>query len=139
MHSAEVSYCVEDQLVGLCYLGHPSKSLSLGGELYYLISERSGGLSFGMRKILHSPRLQIPQHLTFTWNPIMGHTSMTSSLSPQKGFTFSSRLDYNVFSFESDLTLGVLFSKSAFEGFQFRYSFEKVGLSSLLVLEFPTT
>lgn len=84
---------------------------SAGMEVYYGALQKSGGLSLGMR-FATLPRYHgLPTTATFVVNPIVGHLSTTYTLARPKIATLASRLDFNIFSYESDLTLGLEFAQ----------------------------
>lgn len=121
--STEFSFTSDGALFGLRYLNHIGRygKWAVGGELYYTAQENSGGLSLGSRYTPWSSSMPSSkeQHLsnsdtviTFTFNPMMGHvsTGYTTSLTPST--TVASRYDFNVYSFDSDLALGIEYCPS---------------------------
>ncbi|KAK9462860.1 uncharacterized protein V1516DRAFT_647841 [Lipomyces oligophaga] len=89
------------------YLSDPQPSwLSAGGEIYYCASNKAAGVSTALRYTTSSPFVQIPVTMTVTLNPIMGQLSAAYAVKSATSTTFASRFDFNVFSYESDLTLG---------------------------------
>lgn len=79
---------------------------SAGLEIYYGALHKSGGISFGMKFATLPFYHGSPRTMTLTVNPLVGHLSSTYSMKVQGLTTVCSRLDFNIFSYESDLTLG---------------------------------
>lgn len=86
---------------------------SAGGEVYFSRKQRSLGVSTGVRfttvppspfstNIHHSP----PTTLTLLYNPLMGFLSTAYSAQITPHLVLSSRYGVNVYSYESDLTIG---------------------------------
>ncbi|KAJ1497680.1 Mitochondrial distribution and morphology protein 10 [Coelomomyces lativittatus] len=72
-----------------------------GGEIYYLAQGMGGGMSFGFKR--NSPH----SIFTLTLHPLLWHLSTTYSTQVLPGLHTSCRYDYNAYSYESDLSLGV--------------------------------
>lgn len=79
---------------------------SAGFEIYYGALHKSGGLSCGMRFATLPSYHGHPTTMTLTVNPLVGHLSSTYTLQATGYTTLCSKLDFNIFSYESDLTLG---------------------------------
>lgn len=79
---------------------------SAGFEVYYGALHKSGGMSCGMRFATLPSYHGHPTTMTITVNPLVGHLSSTYTLKATGLTTLCSRLDFNIFSYESDLTLG---------------------------------
>lgn len=79
---------------------------SAGMELYYGALHKSGGVSMGMRFSTLPFYHGHPRTMTLTVNPLVGHLSSTYTMKVAGLATVCSRLDFNIFSYESDLTLG---------------------------------
>lgn len=77
-----------------------------GFECYYGALHKSAGLSFGMRFATLPYYHGHPRTMTVTVNPLVGHFSSTYTMKASGMATLCSRLDFNIFSYESDLTLG---------------------------------
>ncbi|ORY06304.1 hypothetical protein K493DRAFT_252024 [Basidiobolus meristosporus CBS 931.73] len=77
--------------------------LSVGGELYYIAKEKSGGLSTGIRYRSFDER---PFIATVICNPMMGHLTGGYTQAVSEDLTLCSRYDFNVYSYESDLAVG---------------------------------
>lgn len=85
-----------------------SKSrLSLGAEAYYGVLNKSGGLSCGLRFSTLPPHTGFPYTMTLTLNPLMGSLSSTYAVRAGKMLTLCSRFDFNVYSYDSSLDVGV--------------------------------
>ncbi|CCG80777.1 Mitochondrial distribution and morphology protein 10 [Taphrina deformans PYCC 5710] len=79
---------------------------SAGMEIYYGALHKSGGISLGMRFATLPFYHGHPRTMTLTVNPLVGHLSSTYTMKIAGLATLCSRLDFNIFSYESDLTLG---------------------------------
>ena len=87
---------------------------SAGGEVFFSAQERSAGVSTGLRfstlpESTTSPSVspsQPPTTITATLNPIMGHLSTAYSVAISPDSALSSRFDFNLFSYDADLTVG---------------------------------
>ncbi|CAG8477814.1 5836_t:CDS:2 [Dentiscutata heterogama] len=66
---------------------------SIGAELYYGIREKSGGA-------------QSPLTVTYLFNPIMGHMSAAFAAQISEDLALCPRYEFNIYSYESDLTIG---------------------------------
>jgi len=79
---------------------------SAGAELYYGILNKSAGISTGLRYATLPTNPGLPITMTLTLNPLMGHLSATYAV---RGGTsaFCSRFEFNMYSYESDLVLGL--------------------------------
>ena len=85
----------------------PHGRLSLGGELYYGILNKSGGISTGLRFTTLPSHTGFPYTMTVTMNPLMGNLSSTYSVLASPMWALSSRFDFNVYSYESEVTVGM--------------------------------
>ncbi|KDR83330.1 hypothetical protein GALMADRAFT_235402 [Galerina marginata CBS 339.88] len=103
--------------------------VSLGAELYFSAKERSAGVSTGLRfttlpdatspsfqvpttasnqlSASRGPPLQPPTTITALFNPMLGHMSGAYTARVSRDLALSSRFDFNVYSFESEWTMGV--------------------------------
>jgi len=79
---------------------------SAGAELYYGALNKSGGVSFGGRFATLPAHKGVPLTATVTLNPLMGNFSSTYAVKAGKNLSLCSRFDMNVYSYESELTLG---------------------------------
>lgn len=87
---------------------------SAGGEVFFSAQERSAGVSTGLRfstlpestTTLTTTPPQPPTTITATLNPIMGHLSTAYSVAISPDSALSSRFDFNLFSYDADLTVG---------------------------------
>ena len=86
---------------------HPKSRLSLGAEAYYGVLNKSGGLSCGLRFTTLPTHTGFPYTMTVTLNPLMGALSSTYSVRAGKTLTLCSRFDFNVYSYDSGLDVGV--------------------------------
>ncbi|POS84745.1 hypothetical protein EPUL_003656 [Erysiphe pulchra] len=80
---------------------------SIGAEIYYGSLNKSGGMSFGGRFATLPEHKGIPLIATLTLNPLMGNVSTTYAVKAGKNLSLCSRFDFNFYSYESDLVLGV--------------------------------
>ncbi|KNE63496.1 hypothetical protein AMAG_08618 [Allomyces macrogynus ATCC 38327] len=103
----EFCFASHDAVFGFRWLQQLSSRIDVGGELYYLANEVSGGLSFGAKY------RGTADTATLTLNPIMGHVAATYSSHITRGLSAGCRYDYNIHSFESDLAVGVAFRRDA--------------------------
>ena len=84
----------------------PHGRFSAGGEIYYGILNKSGGASAGLRFTTLPSHTGFPYTMTVTVNPLMGNLSSTYSVLASPLLALSSRFDFNVYSYESELQLG---------------------------------
>ncbi|KAG8901478.1 Mitochondrial distribution and morphology protein 10 [Tulasnella sp. 403] len=95
--------------------------LSAGAEFYFSAREKSGGVSTGLRfTTLQDPKpspstsdsstpttiSQPPTTITAIYNPIMGHISTAYTARVSRNLSVCSRFDFNVYSYESEWTMG---------------------------------
>lgn len=85
---------------------HQDGRLSLGGELYFSPINKSGGLSTGLRFTTLPIHTGTPYTMTLTLNPLMGNLSSTYAVKAGN-LSLCSRFDFNVYSYESDVTVGM--------------------------------
>lgn len=79
---------------------------SAGAECYYGTLNKSGGVSFGGRFATLPAHKGVPLTATLTLNPLMGSVSTTYAVKAGKNLALCSMFDFNVYSYESGLTLG---------------------------------
>lgn len=84
---------------------------SLGGEVYFSAQERSAGLSTGLRfstipESVGGVPVQPATTVTATLNPIMGQLSTAYSVETSRDSSLASRFDFNMYSYDADLTVG---------------------------------
>ncbi|KAJ7591213.1 mitochondrial distribution and morphology protein 10 [Mycena floridula] len=94
---------------------------SAGAEFYFSAKERSAGVSTGIRfstlpdatppsaqlsSSSSSPHSQPPTTITALYNPMLGHLSSAYSARVSRDLSLSSRFEFNVYSFESEWTMG---------------------------------
>ena len=84
----------------------PHGRFSVGGELYYGLLNKSGGISTGLRFSTLPSHTGFPYTMTLTLNPLMGSLSGTYSVCASPMLALSSRFDFNVYSYESELQVG---------------------------------
>ncbi|MCJ1256151.1 Mitochondrial distribution and morphology protein 10 [Lignoscripta atroalba] len=80
---------------------------SAGGELYYGLLNQSGGMSTGIRFATLPRHTGFPYTMTLTLNPLMGNLSSTYAVKASPSLALCSRFDFNVYSYESDLQVGM--------------------------------
>lgn len=86
----------------------PSAGLfSAGAELYYGLLNKSFGLSTGLRFTTLPSHTSFPYTMTLTLNPLMGNLSSTYSVKAGPHLAFSSRFDFNFYSYESGVLVGL--------------------------------
>lgn len=87
---------------------------SAGGEVFFSAQERSAGVSTGVRfstlpetnTLPGAAPSQPPTTITATLNPIMGHLSTAYAVAISPNSSLASRFDFNLFSYDADLTIG---------------------------------
>ena len=84
----------------------PHGRFSIGGEVYYGLLNKSGGVSTGLRFSTLPSHTGFPYTMTLTLNPLMGSLSGTYSVCASPMLALSSRFDFNVYSYESELQVG---------------------------------
>ncbi|TKA75660.1 Mitochondrial distribution and morphology protein 10 [Cryomyces minteri] len=80
---------------------------SAGAELYYGVLNKSGGVSTAIRFATLPQHTGFPYTMTLTLNPLMGNLSSTFAVKAGPQLSLCSRFDFNVYSYESDLQLGL--------------------------------
>ncbi|KAK6194317.1 hypothetical protein LQW54_011591 [Pestalotiopsis sp. IQ-011] len=80
---------------------------SAGAELYYGTLNKSGGMSVGMRFATLPTYKGSPLTATMTINPLMGNISWSYAVMAGKHCALASRMDFNVYSYESDWAIGM--------------------------------
>ncbi|KAK8858919.1 mitochondrial distribution and morphology protein 10 [Kwoniella newhampshirensis] len=88
---------------------------SAGGEVYFSAKQRSFGISTGLRFTTIPPTLPLlstspppspPTTLTLLYNPLIGFLSSAYSAQVSPTVALSTRFGVNVYSYESDLSVG---------------------------------
>lgn len=118
--TAEYSYSLDDALWGFRYLRQFSSLtqrgiVSAGAEVFFSAAEKSAGVSIGSRWSMpqgaayavgatSSPAS--PAVATLTLNPMMGHVRASYAAQLDDDVLVSTRYDFNVYSYQSDWTLG---------------------------------
>ncbi|KAL7752033.1 Mitochondrial distribution and morphology protein 10 [Sorochytrium milnesiophthora] len=127
----ELSFHSIGAIFGLQCLRRIGSQWSVGGELYYLANDVSGGLSIGVRRDSAQPPLThngssgsgrtardqdmsplIPGQFTrsstaLTANPLLGHIAATYISQLAVPVWACARYEYNVYSYDSDLSVGL--------------------------------
>ncbi|KAL8940016.1 MAG: hypothetical protein Q9216_003039 [Gyalolechia sp. 2 TL-2023] len=80
---------------------------SAGAEVYYGLLNKSGGMSTGFRFATLPAHTGFPYTMTLTLNPLMGNMSSSYSVRAGELLNFSSRFDFNVYSYESGVVMGM--------------------------------
>lgn len=86
---------------------HQNGRLSAGAEAYFSPINKSGGISTGLRFTTLPIHTGFPYTMTLTVNPLMGNLSSSYAVKAGPNLALCSRFDFNVYSYESDVTLGV--------------------------------
>lgn len=86
---------------------HQNGRLSAGAEAYFSPLNKSGGVSTGLRFTTLPIHSGIPYTMTLTLNPLMGNLSSAYAVKAGPNLSFCSRFDFNVYSYESDVMLGM--------------------------------
>ena len=81
--------------------------LSAGGELYYGLLNKSGGMSAGLRFTTLPRHTGFPYTMTLTLNPLMGNLSSSYAVLAGQNLALCSQFDFNFYSYESGLRLGL--------------------------------
>lgn len=80
---------------------------SAGFEIYYGLLNKSGGMSTGLRFTTLPRHSGFPYTMTLTLNPLMGNVSSTYAVKAGRNLALCSQFDFNFYSYESDLKLGL--------------------------------
>lgn len=117
--ASEYSYSVMDGMLGLRTVRHyrlPAAAkddaftrfqVAFGGDVYLSALKKSGGGSIGMR-LATVPSSSTPAVVsTLLINPLIGHISATYALAISSRIAAASRLHYNVYSRQSEVSAGV--------------------------------
>lgn len=86
---------------------HQSGRLSAGAEAYFSPLNKSGGISTGLRFTTLSTHTGFPYTMALTVNPLMGNLSSTYAVKAGPNVALCSRFDFNVYSYESDVVVGL--------------------------------
>ncbi|KAI4197485.1 MAG: hypothetical protein LQ346_002999 [Caloplaca aetnensis] len=87
--------------------GQPVSRFSAGAEVYYGLLNKSGGMSTGVRFATLPAHTGFPYTMTLTLNPLMGNLSSSYSVRAGELLSLSSRFDFNVYSYESGVVMGM--------------------------------
>lgn len=79
---------------------------SVGGEIYYGLLNKSGGLSLGGRFQTLPTHAGTPLTAALTFN-LLGHFSATYAVMAGRGCTLASEFGFNVYSYESNWAVGI--------------------------------
>lgn len=85
----------------------PPSRFSAGCEIYYGLLNKSGGMSTGLRFATLPAHSGFPYTMTLTLNPLMGSLSSTYSVRAGRSLSLSTRFDFNVYSYESEVLVGM--------------------------------
>ncbi|KAI1408812.1 hypothetical protein F5Y13DRAFT_105583 [Hypoxylon sp. FL1857] len=80
---------------------------STGAELYYGTLNKSGGMSFGARFATLPTHKGAPLTATMTINPLIGTMSWTYAVMAGSYCSLATKMDFNVYSYESDWAVGM--------------------------------
>ena len=86
---------------------HQNGRLSAGAEAYFSPINKSGGISTALRFTTLPIHPGFPYTMTLTLNPLMGNLSSTYAVKAGPNLALCSRFDFNVYSYESDVSLGL--------------------------------
>jgi mitochondrial distribution and morphology protein 10 len=87
---------------------------STGGEIYYGTLNKSGGMSIGARFATLPDHKGTPLTATVLLNPLMGVISASYAVVAGKRCSLATRMSFNVYSYESDWTIGMELWRKAF-------------------------
>lgn len=95
-------------LTNLCTWYEPEGTSKLvsGMELYYAANKKSPGIAAGIKYSSRSLYSAVPLTLSLVLNPIVGSVSAAYTLKPSSLSALSTRFDFNLYSYMSDLTVG---------------------------------
>lgn len=115
-HTTELIWSSHENLLGVQALYNVASwtditasfqsKLAMGFELFYAASKKAPGLSLASRYSTYSKYTATPLTLTTVLNPLMGNISVAYALKPTQHSALSSRFDFNLYSYVSDLTVG---------------------------------
>lgn len=80
--------------------------VSIGAEIWYAAMTMSPGLSTALRYATRSTVTGKPLTMTIACNPILGQLSSTYTVKTSAASSFSSKYDFNLYSYASNLSLG---------------------------------
>ncbi|CAH6719478.1 mitochondrial distribution and morphology protein 10 [[Candida] jaroonii] len=80
--------------------------VSIGTEVWYAAMTMSPGFSTAFRYSTKSTSTGKPLTMTLACNPILGQMSSTYTIKTSVASTFSSKYDFNLYSYSSNLSLG---------------------------------
>lgn len=86
---------------------HQNGRLSAGAEAYFSPVNKSGGISTGLRFATLPVHSGFPYTMTLTLNPLMGNLSSSYAVKAGANLALCSRFDFNVYSYESDVMIGM--------------------------------
>ncbi|KAM3422909.1 Mitochondrial distribution and morphology protein 10 [Cercospora zeina] len=86
---------------------HQGGRLSAGAEAYFSPLNKSGGISTGLRFATLPSHTGFPYTMALTVNPLMGNLSSTYAVKAGPNLALCSRFDFNVYSYESDVVVGL--------------------------------
>lgn len=86
---------------------HQNGRLSAGAEAYLSPINKSFGISTGFRFTTLPIHTGFPYTMTLTVNPLMGNLSSTYAVKAGSNLAFCSRFDFNVYSYESEVVVGM--------------------------------
>lgn len=81
--------------------------VSAGAELYFSPLNKSGGMSTGVRFTTLPAHTGFPYTMTLTLNPLMGNIASSYAVKAGKDLALSSRFAFNIYSYESDVQVGL--------------------------------
>ncbi|KAL8843213.1 MAG: hypothetical protein Q9176_002166 [Flavoplaca citrina] len=105
----------------------PVSRFSAGAEVYYGLLNKSGGMSTGVRFATLPAHTGFPYTMTVTLNPLMGNLSSSYSVRAGDLLSLSSRFDFNVYSYESGVVMGMELWKLRENGAGDEFGAERVG------------
>lgn len=90
---------------------HQNGRLSAGAEAYFSPRNKSAGVSAGLRFATLPVHTGFPYTMTCTMNPLMGNLSATYAVKAGPNLALCSRFDFNWYSYESDVIVGMELSR----------------------------
>ena len=89
-----------------------NSSLTIGSEIWCALLNFSPGCSTTLRYCSHATNTGKPLIFTLSLNPLYGHVTSTYTIKTSENVTFCTKYDFNLYSIQSNLTLGMELWKS---------------------------
>ncbi|PPJ58602.1 hypothetical protein CBER1_03535 [Cercospora berteroae] len=106
-HAPEDQHAIQVDKLPAHPWDHQGGRLSAGAEAYFSPLNKSGGISTGLRFTTLPSHTGFPYTMALTVNPLMGNLSSTYAVKAGPNLALCSRFDFNVYSYESDVVVGL--------------------------------